>query len=94
VPNTPTPAANSPTDPSHQRPAPAGTAGRHQPRAAAVLMWAMLAVDAPDRRRTWCGLAGFVALEAATFTRYTDVVILAVAALATTRPGPAPPPPG
>jgi hypothetical protein len=36
-----------------------------------ALLWAMLAVDAPDRRRTWSGLAGFVAVEAATFTRYT-----------------------
>jgi hypothetical protein len=42
----------------------------------------MLAVDAPGRRRTWCGLAGFAALEAATFTRYTDIVILAGAVLA------------
>jgi hypothetical protein len=47
-----------------------------------ALLWALLAVDAPDRRRTWCGLAGFVALEAATFTRYTDIVILACAVLA------------
>src|ERR1700760_1770503 len=46
-----------------------------------ALLWAMLAGDAPDRRRTGWGLAGFVALEAATFVRYTDVVILACAVL-------------
>ena len=33
------------------------------------------------RRRTWAGLAGFVALEAATFTRYTDIVVLGCAAV-------------
>ena len=34
------------------------------------------------RRRSWAGLAGFVALEAATFTRYTDIVVLGAAAVA------------
>ena len=47
-----------------------------------ALVWAMLAADAPGRRRTWSGLAGFMALEAATFTRYTDIVILGCAVLA------------
>jgi hypothetical protein len=47
-----------------------------------VLLWAMLAADGPVGRRTWAGLAGFVALEAATFTRYTDIVVLGCAVLA------------
>src|ERR1700759_4752939 len=46
-----------------------------------ALLWAMLATGARDRRRTGCGLAGFVALEAATFTRYTNIMILACAVL-------------
>jgi hypothetical protein len=44
-----------------------------------ALLWAVLAVEASARRRTWAGLAGFVALEAATFTRYTDIVVLGCA---------------
>ena len=36
-----------------------------------ALLWAVLAAKASTRRRTWAGLAGFVALEAATFSRYT-----------------------
>jgi hypothetical protein len=47
-----------------------------------ALLWAMLATEAGTRRRTWAGLAGFVALEAATFVRYTDVVVLGCAAAA------------
>jgi hypothetical protein len=44
-----------------------------------ALLWAMLATEEPARRRTWVGLAGFVALEIATFVRYTDIVILGCA---------------
>jgi hypothetical protein len=47
-----------------------------------ALLWAVLSVAASTRRRTWVGLAGFVALEAATFTRYTDIVILGCAVVA------------
>jgi hypothetical protein len=47
-----------------------------------ALLWAVLAAEATVRRRTWAGLAGFVALEAATFTRYTDIVVLGCAAVA------------
>ena len=47
-----------------------------------ALLWAVLAAEATARRRTWAGLAGFVALEAAVFTRYTDVVVLGCAAAA------------
>jgi hypothetical protein len=47
-----------------------------------ALLWAVLAVEASPRRRTWAGLAGFVMLEAATFTRYTDIVVLGCAAVA------------
>ena len=43
------------------------------------LLWALLATEAGPRRRTWVGLAGFLALEAATFVRYTNLVILACA---------------
>jgi hypothetical protein len=50
--------------------------------ATGALVWAVLADEAAARRRTWAGLAGFVALEAATFTRYTDVVVLGCAAVA------------
>jgi hypothetical protein len=39
----------------------------------------MQAPEASSRRRTWVGLAGFVALEIATFVRYTDIVILGCA---------------
>jgi hypothetical protein len=46
------------------------------------LLWALLATEAGSRRRTWVGLAGFLALEAATFVRYTNLVIL-VCAVAT-----------
>jgi hypothetical protein len=47
-----------------------------------ALLWAVLAAEASSRRRTWAGLAGFVALEAATFSRYTNVVVLACAVVA------------
>ena len=48
-----------------------------------ALLWAVLAAEVTTRRRTWTGLAGFAALEAAVFVRYTDVVVLggAVAAV-------------
>ncbi|HZQ82099.1 MAG TPA: hypothetical protein VFB25_08995 [Gaiellaceae bacterium] len=44
-----------------------------------LLLWAVLATDASLRRRTRTGLAGFAALDLATFVRYTDVVILGCA---------------
>ena len=47
-----------------------------------ALLWAVLAAEATPRRRTAAGLAGFVALEAAAFTRYTDIVVLGCAAAA------------
>ncbi len=47
-----------------------------------ALLWAVLATDASPRRRTWAGLAGFVALEIATFVRYTNIVILGCAVVA------------
>ncbi len=47
-----------------------------------ALLWAMLATEASSRRRTWVGLAGFLAMEAATFARYTDIVVLGCAVVA------------
>jgi hypothetical protein len=47
-----------------------------------ALLWAMLATEASSRRRAWAGLAGFVAIELATFVRYTNVVILGCAVVA------------
>ena len=47
-----------------------------------LLLWAMLATEASSRRRTWAGLAGFVAIEIATFVRYTNIVILGCAVVA------------
>jgi hypothetical protein len=47
-----------------------------------ALLWVVLAAGASTRRRTWTGLAGFVALEAATFSRYTNIVVLACAVIA------------
>ena len=44
-----------------------------------ALLWAMLAVEASARRRTWAGLVAFAALAAAVFVRYTDIVILGCA---------------
>jgi len=47
-----------------------------------ILLWAVLATEASPRRRTWAGLAGFVAIEIATFVRYTNIVILGCAIVA------------
>jgi len=47
-----------------------------------ALLWALLATEAGSRRRTWAGLAGFLAIEIATFVRYTNVVILGCAVVA------------
>jgi hypothetical protein len=47
-----------------------------------TLLWAVLAADARSRRRTWAGLAGFAAIEIATFVRYTNIVILGCAVVA------------
>ena len=47
-----------------------------------VLLWAVLAAEASSGRRTWAGLAGFAALEAATFSRYTNIVVLGCAVVA------------
>ena len=47
-----------------------------------ALLWAVLAAEATVSRRTWAGLAGFVALEAAVFVRYTDIVVLGCAVVA------------
>ena len=44
-----------------------------------LLLWALLATEARSRLRTWVGLAGFLSLEAATFVRYTNLVILGCA---------------
>ena len=46
------------------------------------LLWVMLATEAPSWRRAWAGLAGFLAIEIATFVRYTNVVILGCAMVA------------
>ena len=47
-----------------------------------ALLWTVLAAGASTRRRTWVGLAAFVALEAATFSRYTNIVVLGCAVIA------------
>jgi len=47
-----------------------------------TLLWAVLADDAPARYRTWLGLLGFLAIEAAVFARYTNIVVLGCAAAA------------
>lgn len=47
-----------------------------------AILWAVLAADPGPRRRTAIGLLGFLALEAAAFTRYTDILVLRVAVLA------------
>jgi hypothetical protein len=44
-----------------------------------LLLWAMLATEAGPKGRNRVGLAGFLALEAATFVRYTDIVVLGCA---------------
>jgi hypothetical protein len=48
---------------------------------AGALLWAVLATEASPCRRTWTGLAGFVAIEAAVFCRYTNIVVLGCAVL-------------
>jgi hypothetical protein len=47
-----------------------------------ALLWATLATEASSRKRTWVGLAGFAAIEIATFVRYTNIVILGCAVVA------------
>src|ERR1051326_6478048 len=47
-----------------------------------LLLWALLATEARSGLRTSVGLSGFVAVEIATFVRYTDVVILGCAVVA------------
>jgi len=47
-----------------------------------AVLWAVLATEASSRRRSWAGLAGFAALELATFVRYTNIIILCCAAVA------------
>jgi hypothetical protein len=47
-----------------------------------ALLWAVLATEAGIQRRTWAGLTGFVALEIATFVRYTNIVLLGCAVVA------------
>jgi hypothetical protein len=47
-----------------------------------TLLWALLATEASPRQRTWAGLAGFLAIELATFVRYTNIVILGCAVAA------------
>ena len=47
-----------------------------------ALLWALLADEAIARRRTGTGLLGFLALEAAVFVRYTDLVVLGCAVAA------------
>src|SRR5215472_3725201 len=47
-----------------------------------ALLWALLADEAAARRRTWIGLLGFLAIEAAVFARYTNIVVLGCAILA------------
>jgi len=41
-----------------------------------ALLWALLATEASVERRTWTGLLGFLAIELAVFSRYTNLVIL------------------
>jgi hypothetical protein len=49
---------------------------------AGALLWAVLATEASPRRRTWAGLLGFVAIDAAVFCRYSNIVVLGCAVLA------------
>ena len=44
-----------------------------------ALLWALLAGEAAARRRTWIGLLAFLAIEAAVFARYTNIVVLGCA---------------
>lgn len=48
-----------------------------------LLLWTGLSTDASSRRRGLVGLEGLVALEVAVFIRYTNVVELVIAVLAT-----------
>jgi hypothetical protein len=57
-----------------------------------TLVWVVLAEEAPARYRTWLGLLGFLAIEAAVFARYTNIVVLGCAvatvlAISRLRPG-------
>jgi hypothetical protein len=45
------------------------------------LLWALLSSDSSPKSRTWVGMCGFLAFEAATFVRYTNLVILACAVI-------------
>ena len=47
-----------------------------------ALLWAVLATEASAERRTWTGLLGFLAIELAVFTRYTNLVVLGCAVAA------------
>lgn len=47
-----------------------------------AMLWAILAAEAGSRRRTLAGLAGFAAIEVATFVRYTNIVVLGCAVVA------------
>ena len=47
-----------------------------------ALLWVVLADEATPARRTWAGLAGFVALAAAVSARYTDIVVVGCAVVA------------
>ena len=47
-----------------------------------ALLWVVLAAEASTSRRTWVGLAGFFGLEAAAFSRYTNIVVLGCAVIA------------
>jgi hypothetical protein len=47
-----------------------------------ALLWAVLATEASRRRRTGAGIAGFAAVELATFVRYSNSVILGCAVVA------------
>jgi hypothetical protein len=44
-----------------------------------ILLWVVLATETSSRQRTWAGLAGFAAIEIATFVRYTNIMILGCA---------------
>src|SRR5262249_28773871 len=61
-----------------------------------TLLWAVLAQDVPARYRTWLGLLGFLAIEAAVYARYTNIVVLGCAVtvvlvVSRLRPGSLPP---
>jgi len=47
-----------------------------------ALLWVLTAGEAAARPRNWAGLLGFLAIEAAVFVRYTDIVVLGCAVLA------------